>query len=132
MYCPNPDCHDVQETGRPGEYQQGIVTCPLCGTMLQDSQETSDPVFEDDDDQGAVLQPVFETLDPTEVVVVQSALDAEGIPWRVSSSGLQRHLGGQLSPFPVHPAASGAVVISVPQELAEAALEILRDFEDPE
>jgi hypothetical protein len=34
MYCPNPDCPDVQESGKAGEYREDIVVCPKCGTAL--------------------------------------------------------------------------------------------------
>ncbi len=128
MLCPNPDCPDVQETGTPGEYRQDVERCPRCGTTLEAVQlDTSEPV--NTSDHGVALEPVFESLDPTEVVVIQSMLSAEGIPCQVSPQGIQRHLGGQLSPFPVHPVASGVVVISVPAALAETAREILSKVE---
>ena len=34
MYCPNPDCPDVQETGEPGEYRDDVRVCPKCGAEL--------------------------------------------------------------------------------------------------
>lgn len=34
MFCPNPECLDFQETGAPGEYREGIVSCPRCGSRL--------------------------------------------------------------------------------------------------
>jgi hypothetical protein len=34
MYCPNPNCPDVEKTGKPSEYRDGIVECPRCHTAL--------------------------------------------------------------------------------------------------
>jgi hypothetical protein len=34
MICPNPECPDFRNTGSPGEYTEGITTCPVCGTSL--------------------------------------------------------------------------------------------------
>ena len=34
MYCPNPDCPDVQESGEPGEYRDDVRVCPKCGAEL--------------------------------------------------------------------------------------------------
>ncbi len=34
MYCPNPNCPDVQESGEPGEYRDDVRACPKCGAEL--------------------------------------------------------------------------------------------------
>ncbi len=34
MFCPNPECPDVLESGHPGEYREGIASCPKCGAAL--------------------------------------------------------------------------------------------------
>ncbi len=34
MWCPNRDCPDFLEDGRPGEYVDTVVTCPKCGAAL--------------------------------------------------------------------------------------------------
>ncbi len=34
MYCPNPECPDFQEDGRPGEYVDTMTMCPKCGATL--------------------------------------------------------------------------------------------------
>ena len=34
MFCPDPECPDRLESGEPGEYREGIVTCPKCGAAL--------------------------------------------------------------------------------------------------
>jgi hypothetical protein len=34
MWCPNRECPDFVEDGRPGEYVDTVVTCPKCGATL--------------------------------------------------------------------------------------------------
>lgn len=34
MFCPNPECPDFVEDGRPGEYIDSIHVCPKCGAEL--------------------------------------------------------------------------------------------------
>ena len=34
MYCPNRDCPDFKDTGKPGEYREGITHCPYCRSAL--------------------------------------------------------------------------------------------------
>ena len=34
MYCPNPQCSDVERSGTPGEYRDEITVCPVCGSYL--------------------------------------------------------------------------------------------------
>jgi hypothetical protein len=34
MYCPNPECPDFVEDGRPGEYVDTVAVCPKCGASL--------------------------------------------------------------------------------------------------
>jgi hypothetical protein len=34
MFCPNPECSDFKETGSHGEYVEGVVVCPYCGSSL--------------------------------------------------------------------------------------------------
>ena len=54
MYCPNPECVDVLESGRPGEYRDEYSTCPKCGARLvstppEGSEAGSQPASEGDD-----------------------------------------------------------------------------------
>lgn len=34
MYCPNLECPDYVEDGRPGEYVDTVTVCPKCGATL--------------------------------------------------------------------------------------------------
>lgn len=34
MYCPNTECPDFLEDGRPGEYVDTVTVCPKCGAAL--------------------------------------------------------------------------------------------------
>jgi uncharacterized Zn finger protein (UPF0148 family) len=41
LICPNPDCPDIELFGVRGEYGEGVVTCPKCGTRLVKLTEAS-------------------------------------------------------------------------------------------
>ena len=141
MYCANPDCPDVISTGIPGEYRQGITVCPYCGEPLVEEPPTLDapepeppesgaddaaPYLPDDD-----LEPVFETSDPTEVPVVRSFLDAQGIPHVVVGEERFDAFRGSLSPFRFNPRA-GVVAFLVPSPYAQIARELLVALETSE
>jgi hypothetical protein len=49
VFCPNRECPDVEESGAPGEYREGIVLCPKCGTRLVPER----PVLAGDEEPGA-------------------------------------------------------------------------------
>ncbi|MBZ5537560.1 MAG: hypothetical protein LAO31_16510 [Acidobacteriia bacterium] len=36
MFCPNPECPDLEGSKTPSEYVDGITKCPICGTWLVD------------------------------------------------------------------------------------------------
>jgi hypothetical protein len=48
MYCANPRCPDLKGTGEPGEYVEGVTTCPYCGSALV--VKKPHVVYIDDDD----------------------------------------------------------------------------------
>lgn len=141
MYCTNPECPDFTATGKHGEYRDGITVCPYCGEALQatpsgpqpppDDPEARDrrgdelPVGRHDD-----LEPVYETSDPTEIPVVRSFLDAQGIPHVVVGEERFGAFRGSLSPFRFNPRA-GVAAFLVPAEHAEIARELLVEMEEP-
>ena len=141
MYCANPDCPDFIATGIPGEYREGITTCPYCGKSLVETQPNLDEPPQEAPESGIEepspytpgddLEPVFETSDPTEVPVVRSFLDAQGIPHVVVGEERFDAFRGSLSPFRFNPRA-GVVAFLVPSPYAEIARELLVDLEKEE
>jgi hypothetical protein len=141
MYCPNPKCPDFISTGKHGEYVASVTTCPYCGETLVESPpdpveppaETSDIVDNEPmpNQPGDDLEPIFETSDPTEVAVVRSFLDAQGIPHLVIGEERFDAFRGVLSPFRFNPRA-GLVVFLVSSPYAEIARELLDDFDSGE
>jgi hypothetical protein len=146
MYCTNRGCPDFISTGIHGEYRDGISVCPYCGEALTDSlpdpvsEEGADDAAQDDqwsqrdtpfgDKKGRELEPVFETSDPTEVPIVRSFLDNNGIPHVVVGQERFDAFRGSLSPFRFNPRA-GVVAFLVPVSLAETARDLLAAIEDP-
>jgi hypothetical protein len=47
MFCPNPECPDLDGSDTPSEYVDGITKCPICGTWLVDQR----PEFSSSGDQ---------------------------------------------------------------------------------
>ena len=149
MFCGNRECPDFEMNGRHGEYREGITQCPYCGEPLvaedptaqqaeleESGAETSPPpeCWRDreppsSDDLAEDLEPVFETTDPTEVPVVRSFLDAQGIPHVVIGEERFDAFRGSLSPFRFNPRA-GVVAFLVPSAYAEVTRELLVDLED--
>jgi hypothetical protein len=136
--------------GRHGEYREGITECPYCGDRLvaedpasaagRDNSSQPPPSHSggwDDVDRPqpdpahSDLEPVFETSDPTEIPVVRSFLDAQGIPHVVVGDERFDAFRGSLSPFRFNPRA-GVVAFLVPSAYADVTRELLVDLEDVE
>ncbi len=148
MFCANRECPDFELNGRHGEYREGIAQCPYCGEHLV-TEDPSAAVVETEDTQPAAessetwggheppqvdeahsdLEPVFETMDPTEIPVVRSFLDAQGIPHVVVGDERFDAFRGSLSPFRFNPRA-GVVAFLVPSAYAEATRKLLAEIED--
>jgi hypothetical protein len=146
MFCPNRECPDFISTGKPGEYRDGITVCPYCqaelvpedpsrnarvevaATKSRPSQTWGSYEPPAADDAHGELEPVYETSDPSEVPVVRSFLDAQGIPHVVVGEERFDAFRGSLSPFRFNPRA-GVVAFLVPAEYAEIARELLVEFE---
>lgn len=43
MFCPNPDCPDLEGSDTPSEYVDGITKCPFCGAWLVDQMPKNQP-----------------------------------------------------------------------------------------
>ena len=93
MFCPNPECIDVQESGKPGEYVDGVTVCPKCGTLLVerlDAVGTEDLQLVEGDVE---VESVFATADRSEAAVVRSLLEDSGIPFMTRGLADQDYLG---------------------------------------
>jgi len=130
MYCSNPECPDFIATGNHGEYVPGVTTCPVCGEYLVDTlpPETGVPRNRD---HYTEVEPVFETADPTEVVVVKGLLESEGIPYVTTGAEKFDAFRGALSPMRINPSA-GIAIFLVPTPLADRVRQLLDEFADKE
>ena len=126
MYCPNPKCPDYLATGQHGEYVAGVTACPVCGEYLVD---TPPPTAElpRETSHYTEVEPVFETADPTEVVVVKGLLESEGIPYVTTGAEKFDAFRGALSPMRINPSA-GIAIFLVPTQLADMVRQLLEDF----
>ena len=130
VYCCNPKCPDYIATGSHGEYVAGVTTCPVCGEYLVDTLPPDSDVPRDQDYYTEV-EPVFETADPTEVVVVKGLLESEGIPYVTTGAEKFDAFRGALSPMRINPKA-GIAIFLVPTPLADTVRRLLDDFENEE
>ena len=128
MYCTNAKCPDYIATGTHGEYVAGVTTCPMCGEYLVDTLPPESDVPRDQDHYTEV-EPVFETADPTEVVVVKGLLESEGIPYVTTGAEKFDAFRGALSPMRINPTA-GIAIFLVPTPLADSVRQLLADFEN--
>ncbi len=83
MYCPNPECPDLLETGVPGEYREGTTHCPYCGTALAPGEPPRAPEDGAGGEAGKIAShevTVFLARDPTEAAMIAGLLEEHGIP----------------------------------------------------
>ena len=130
MYCANNKCPDFVATGRHGEYVAGVTACPVCGEYLVDTLPPEDAAPREQTHYTEV-EPVFETADPTEVVVVKGLLESEGIPFVTTGAEKFDAFRGALSPMRINPSA-GIAIILVPTPLADTVRELLEEHEKNE
>jgi len=128
MYCANTKCPDFLATGNHGEYVEGVTTCPVCGEYLVDTlPPTTDGPREEQ--HYTEVEPVFETSDPTEVVVVKGLLESEGIPYVTTGAEKFDTFRGALSPMRYNPSA-GRMIFMVPSPLASTVRELLTELDE--
>lgn len=128
MYCTNAKCPDYIATGTHGEYVAGVTACPVCGEYLVDTLPPESDAPREQNHYTEV-EPVFETADPTEVVVVKGLLESEGIPYVTTGAEKFDAFRGALSPMRINPTA-GIAIFLVPTPLADSVRQLLADFEN--
>ena len=130
MYCPNPKCPDFVATGAHGEFVAGMTTCPVCGEYLVDTQPpTTDAPREET--HYTDVEPVFQTSDPTEVMVVKGLLESENIPYVTTGAEKFDTFRGALSPMRFNPGA-GMVIFLAPTPVADTVRQLLEEYEKDE
>jgi hypothetical protein len=127
MYCPNPKCPDFVATGAHGEYVSGVTTCPVCGEYLVDTLPPATDAPREETHYTDV-EPVFQTSDPTEVLVVKGLLESENIPYVTTGAEKFDTFRGALSPMRFNPGA-GMVVFLAPTPVADSVRQLLEEYE---
>ena len=110
MFCPSCE----------GEYREGITRCPVCDVDLVERLPASLHETE--------LVVLFESAEPEELMPVEGALRAAGIPFLVDGqdSVPGESFGGAFDP------ATHSGRVEVPVERLEQARELLRGLELPD
>ena len=130
MFCPNPKCPDFVATGAHGEFVAGMTTCPVCGEYLVDTlPPTTDAPREET--HYTDVEPVFQTSDPTEVMVVKGLLESENIPYVTTGAEKFDTFRGALSPMRFNPGA-GMVIFLAPTPVADTVRQLLEEYEKDE
>jgi hypothetical protein len=127
MYCPNPKCPDFVATGAHGEYVAGVTTCPVCGEYLANTLPPATDAPREETHYTDV-EPVFQTSDPTEVMVVKGLLESENIPYVTTGAEKFDTFRGALSPMRFNPGA-GMVVFLAPAPVADTVRQLLEEYE---
>jgi len=127
LFCPNPKCPDFVATGAHGEFVAGMTTCPVCGEYLVDTlPPTTDAPREET--HYTDVEPVFQTSDPTEVMVVKGLLESENIPYVTTGAEKFDTFRGALSPMRFNPGA-GMVIFLAPTPVADTVRQLLEEYE---
>jgi len=127
MYCPNPECPDLVESGVRGEYIFGMTQCPTCGTPLVERAAIDNAEALRQVDADVDVETVFVTADGTEAAVIRSILEASGIPFMMDGVADQQYLG--LGWAGVGVVGRGGVSFMVRTDDAAAAKELLEQRE---
>ncbi len=128
MFCPNTLCPDFVATGNHAEFVAGITTCPTCGEYLVDTLPPDEPAPREQTHYTEV-EPVFQTSDPTEVVVVKGLLESENIPFVTTGAESFDTFRGALSPMRYNPGA-GTTIFLVPSPIVDTVRQLLEALEN--
>ena len=131
MYCVNPACPDVEATGQPMEYADGIDRCPVCGEPLV----ASPPAIEEHPRSEPTPPPagddevtVHTTTSLGDLALIEAALDEADIPF----VRRERHLSGlPLAMGSIAPAPGVEYRIAVTPDASQQAQQLLTDLATP-
>lgn len=129
MFCPNPDCPDLEASGVRGEYREGITLCPRCGEALVEHLASESAQVLQLVDGDIELETVLVTADGTEATVVRSLLDSTDIPYVVNGAAGQDYLGLGLAGIGV--IGRGGVAFRVRTQDVETVRGLLEGLELP-
>ncbi len=129
MFCPNPDCPDLEASGVRGEYTDGITHCASCGEPLVERVASESAQALQMVDGDVELETVFVTADGTEATVVRSLLDSSDIPYVLNGAAGQDYLGLGLAGIGV--IGRGGVAFRVRAEDVETVRGLLEELELP-
>lgn len=125
MWCPNQECPDALEMGSPGEFVEGMIACPFCGSSLvPDLPAWADPAASE-----VRLVPVMPITDASWLPRVKERLDAAGVRFRLDKEGVQRPTRWSGAAPGFDPNAGGLVVMVEEGDL-ERATEQLRNLKE--
>ncbi len=126
MFCINPECPDLEATGMPAEFVDGVTICPTCGVQLVDSipKDALNPTLIDHDVE---VEQVFETHDPTAIPVVTSILESANIPFLIEGMEKFNPFRGAEGALRFNPNAGRATFV-VPANRAEEARILLTEI----
>ena len=129
-HCPNPECHGLAEFKIVSEYNDTSSVCADCGTPLAEGP-APDPATLDDrpePDPDIKLVPLVSIQDEPGLALVESSLEAAGIPYLARGEHIQDLFGfGRI--VAVNPI-TGPVEIQVRESDLAAARQILADIAD--
>jgi hypothetical protein len=152
--CPNPECPDLEEYGRPGEFRDEIDLCPQCGTSLVPYEAPKEGITEADPgddflDDTIDAAGIDESLvlggsvnNATHATIAKSLLEDAGIPFHVRNEQSQDLLGLGRFPSGFNVLMGGIEFWVAPENQAEAvqlfadlestSLELAEDEDPPE
>jgi hypothetical protein len=91
MYCPNPDCPDLDAQGIPGEYFPEVTHCPICGAALV--AEMPEWVTRQSASHDDKLVSVLKVTNAALLPLAKSLLESAGIDFTVRNELVQGLIG---------------------------------------
>lgn len=121
MYCPNPDCPNIDATGDPAEFREGTLQCDDCGSFLVAGEPPASLSEEAQAERRGPMVTVATYETP------EAAHAGRGL---LASNGIDAYVGDDMMVGLLQPLSEvvGGVKLTVAEENAEQATEILKSF----
>ena len=95
MYCPNPDCPDLDEVGIPAEFLPDVTHCHICGAALV--TEIPDWAKRESSRHDTSLVPVLKVNNAVLLPLAKSLLKSAGISFSIRNENIEGFISqGQL------------------------------------